>query len=193
MQTLTKVYESHEVARQVVDELEAAGILSSSISLLANKSISDQYDDVDDASEAGDGAAIGAGVGGGVGLLAGLGILAIPGVGPVVAAGWLASAVVGAVAGGVTGGLVGALVDADLPEDHAHVYSEAVRRGGTLLSVRVEDNEVSLARAILDRHTSIDPVRRGAEYRETGWKRFDPAASDYVPEGIEVERLRRAI
>ena len=104
MQTLTKVYESHEVARRVVNELEAAGFLSSSISLLANKSISDQYADVDDASEAGDGAAVGAGVGGAVGLLAGLGILAIPGLGPVVAAGWLASTVVGAVAGGVTGG-----------------------------------------------------------------------------------------
>lgn len=193
MQTLTKVYESHEVARRVVNELEAAGFLSSSISLLANKSISDQYADVDDASEAGDGAAVGAGVGGAVGLLAGLGILAIPGLGPVVAAGWLASTVVGAVAGGVTGGIVGALIDADVPEDHAHVYFEAVRRGGTLLSIKVEDSDAPLARAILDRHTSIDPVRRGAEYREAGWKQFDPAASDFVPEGIEVEGSRRAI
>ena len=193
MQTLTKVYESHDVARRVVNELETAGFPSSSISLLANKSVSDQYADVDDASEAGTGAGVGAAVGGAAGLLTGLGLLAIPGLGPVVAAGWLASTVVGAVAGGVTGGLVGALIDADVPEDHAHVYSEAVRRGGTLLSVRVEDNDVTMARAILDRHTSIDPVRRGTEYRESGWKQFDPAASDYVPEGIEVERARRAI
>ena len=193
MKTLTKVYERHDVARQVVIELEAAGFPSSSISLLANKAISDQYVGVDDASETGDGAAVGAGVGGAVGLLAGLGILAIPGLGPVVAAGWLASTVVGAVTGGVAGGLVGALIDAEVPEDHAHVYSEAVRQGGTLLSIRVEENDAALARAILDRHASIDPVRRGAEYRESGWKRFDPAASDYVPEGIEVERARPAI
>ena len=193
MPTLTKVYEDHDVARIVVGELESAGFPASSISLLANKKVSALYDDVDDASEAGDGAAVGAGVGGAVGLLAGLGILAIPGVGPVVAAGWLASTVVGAVAGGVAGGLVGALIDAGVPEDHAHVYSEAVRRGGTLLSVKVEEKDVVLARAILDRHTSIDPVRRGAEYRESGWKQFDPAASDYVPEGIEVERPRPAI
>ena len=193
MPTLTKVYEDHDVARVVVHELETAGIPPSSISLLANTKVSSLYDDVDDASEAGDGAAAGAGVGGAVGLLAGLGILAIPGLGPVVAAGWLASTVVGAVAGGVAGGLVGALIDADVPEDHAHVYSEAVRRGGTLVSVKVEENEVALARAILDRHTSIDPVRRGSEYREAGWKQFDPADSDYVPEGIEVERARPAI
>jgi hypothetical protein len=193
MPTLTKVYEDHDVARVVVHELETAGFPPSSISLLANKKVSALYDDVDDESEMGDGAAVGAGVGGAVGLLAGLGILAIPGLGPVVAAGWLASTVVGAVAGGVAGGLVGALIDAGVPEDHAHVYSEAVRRGGTLLSVKVEESDVVLARAILDRHTSIDPVNRGAEYRESGWKQFDPAASDYVPEGIEVERPRSAI
>ena len=193
MQTLTKVYERHDLARRVVNELESAGFPSSSISLLANESVSEQYTDVEDASEAGTGAGVGAAVGGAAGLLTGLGLLAIPGLGPVVAAGWIASTALGAVAGGVTGGLVGALIDADVPEDHAHVYSEAVRRGGTLLSVRVEDNDVAMARAILDRHTAIDPVRRGAEYRELGWKQFDPAASDYVPEGIEVERARRAM
>ena len=110
-----------------------------------------------------------------------------------VAAGWLASTVVGAVAGGVAGGLVGALIDAEVPEDYAHVYSEAVRRGATLLSIKVDENDVPLARAILDRHSSIEPVHRGAEYRESGWKQFDPAASDYVPEGIEVERPRPAV
>jgi hypothetical protein len=125
--------------------------------------------------------------------LAGLGALIIPGLGPVVAAGWLATTAMGAFAGGVTGGILGALVDANVPEDHAHVYSEAIRRGATLVSVRVEDNEAKLARAILDRHTSIDPVRQGDEYRRSGWQQFDPAASDYVPEGIEIERLRRAI
>ena len=193
MQTLTKVYERHDVARQVVNELETAGFSNSSISLLANKAISDQYTDVDDASGAGTGAGVGATVGGAAGLLAGLGLLAVPGLGPVVAAGWLASTVVGAVAGGVTGGLVGALVDAGVPEEHAHVYSEAVRRGGTLLSVKVEDSDVQMARGILDRHTSIDPVSRGAEYRESGWKQFDPAAADYLPEGIEVDQSRRTI
>ena len=35
----------------------------------------------------------------GAGLLAGLGMLAIPGVGPVVAAGWLVTTIAGAVAG----------------------------------------------------------------------------------------------
>ena len=43
------------------------------------------------------------------GLLAGLGLMAIPGVGPIVAAGWLVAALTGAAAGGATGGIIGAL------------------------------------------------------------------------------------
>src|SRR6202045_1264027 len=59
------------------------------------------HDGVDDRSEGtGTGAGIGATIGGATGLLAGLGLLAIPGLGPVVAAGWLASTALGALAGG---------------------------------------------------------------------------------------------
>jgi hypothetical protein len=57
-------------------------------------------DGVNDRAEAaGTGAGVGAGLGGAAGLLAGLGLLAIPGLGPVVAAGWLAATAVGATAG----------------------------------------------------------------------------------------------
>lgn len=55
---------------------------------------------------------IGAAVGGAGGLLAGLGAFAIPGIGPVVGAGWLVATLVGAAAGGVAGGLLGMLTDA---------------------------------------------------------------------------------
>jgi len=191
MLTITKVYDRHERARQVVRELERAGIPSSSISLLANKTISDQHVDVTEASEVGTGAGLGAVVGGTAGLLAGLGVLAIPGLGPVVAAGWLASAAVGAIAGGVTGGIVGALTDAGVPKEEAHIYSEAVRRGGTLVSVKTDDSKAMIIDAILARHNPIDPAREAAEYRKTGWSQFDPAAPPFVPEGIEVERIKR--
>src|SRR5687767_13068949 len=106
MQFFTKVYDNHRQARQVVTELEEAGIPSSDISLVANKVVTDRHSDVDEASSTATGAGVGAVVGGGAGLLAGLGLLAIPGLGPVVAAGWLAATAVGAVAGGATGGIV---------------------------------------------------------------------------------------
>ena len=191
MQTITKVYDRHAQARQAVSELEAAGIPSAEISLLANKYVSEKYADVDDASEAAEGAGIGAVVGGTAGLLAGLGLLAIPGLGPIVAAGWLASTAVGAVAGAATGGLLGALVDSGVPEEHAHVYSEAVRRGGTLVSVKTDDSRAARVQSILDRFQPIDPARHGAEYRKSGWKQFDPKAAPYQLSDSEIERIRR--
>jgi hypothetical protein len=187
MPTITKVYESHWRARKVVSDLEAAGIPSSKISMLASKK---SADDVEEASAPATGAGVGAVVGGGAGLLAGLGVLAIPGLGPIVAAGWLAPTAVGALAGGATGGIVGALVDSGESEDHAHVYSEAVRRGGTLISVRTDDAQATAVRSILDRYDPVNPDRLGEDYRKTGWKRFDPNAAPYEISEDELERRR---
>ena len=92
-------------------------------------------DGVDDRAEgAGKGAGIGATAGGVVGLLTGLGLLAIPGVGPVVAAGWLVATAAGAAVGGTAGGIIGALTQAGTSEEDAYIYAEGVRRGGTLVS-----------------------------------------------------------
>lgn len=92
----------------------------------------------DDASGAATGATVGGLAGAGTGLLAALGMIAIPGIGPLVAAGVLATTLAGAAAGTLTGGLIGALVDYGVSEDDAQVYSEAVRRGGSLVSVRAD-------------------------------------------------------
>lgn len=191
MKTVSRVYDSYSQAREGVRALEAAGIPSSDISLVANKHVSAEHDDVDEISDTAKGAGIGGVLGGGAGLLAGLGLLAIPGLGPVVAAGWLAATAVGAAAGAVTGGIVGALVDAGTPEEHAHVYSESVRRGGTLVSARVPDHDEARIQALLDKYKPIDPVARGLEYRKAGWKSFDPKAPAYTLTQAEKERARR--
>ena len=124
------------------------------------------------------------------GLLAGIGLLAIPGLGPVVAAGWLASTAVVAAAGAATGGIVGALVDAGLDHDHADVYSESVRRGSSLVTARVRDEDAQRVEAIMAGYSPIDPVTRGAEYRKQGWKTFDPKAAPYRPNQVEIDRMR---
>ena len=102
--------------------------------------------------------------------------MAIPGLGPVVAVGWLASTALGAAAGGAAGGIVGSLINSGVPEEHAHVYSEAVRRGGTLVSVQAEDHNVEMVYAILNTFIPLDPVQKGAIYRTDGWDTFDPTA-----------------
>jgi hypothetical protein len=190
MQTHSRVYDTYAQAERAVKDLETGGVPSADISLVANKYVSEKYVDVDETSPAASGAGVGAAIGGGAGLLAGLGMLAIPGLGPVVAVGWLASTAVGAVAGSAAGGIVGALVDAGTSEADAHVYSEAVRRGGTLLTVRSDlPNEV--IESILDGYQPIDPLARRDEYVKTGWSKFDPEAPAYRPDQAEIERIRR--
>jgi hypothetical protein len=99
---------------------------------------------------AGKGAGIGAGLGGAAGLLAGLGLLAMPGLDPVVAAGWLVSTAVGAAAGAATGGPIEALTEAAVSEEDAHTYAEGVRRGGTLVTARVPESDRARFESILD-------------------------------------------
>ena len=190
MQTFTRVYDTYSQAERAVADLEAAGVPSSDMSLVANKYVSEKYDDVDEVSGAASGASVGAAVGGGAGLLAGIGLLAIPGLGPVVAAGWLASTAVGALAGSATGGLIGALADAGTPDRDAHVYSEAVRRGGTLLTVRT-DAPAATVEATLNKYRPIDPSKRRGEYEAAGWRNYDPDATPYKPSQTEIERIRR--
>ncbi|MBE7211373.1 MAG: hypothetical protein INR65_10185 [Gluconacetobacter diazotrophicus] len=188
--TLTRAYDTHEDARRAVAALEESGIPHADISLVGRNGTVDPADAdlpreglpeedrlADAEAGAGTGASIGTILGGGAGLLAGIGSLAIPGVGPVVAAGWLvatlAGAGVGAAIGGGAGGLVGALVGAGVDEEDAHVYAETVRRGGNVVSTRIDEVQVPAAEAVLDRFGPIDTGARRADLRSAGWERHD--------------------
>lgn len=124
---------------------------------------------------------------GAAGLMAGLGLLAIPGVGPVVAAGWLAATAAGAAAGGLTGGIVGALTQAGVSDDEAHVYAEGVRRGGTLVTARVSDADASRLEGILDR-SSLKTADLRTGYQKSGWKTFDENGKAYSADEVRQYR-----
>ena len=195
-QTITALYDTYDSAVSAVNALETSGIPHSDISIVSNN-VDSRYNkdrSTNAAEDAGKGAGIGAAVGGVGGLLTGLGLLAIPGVGPVVAAGWLvataAGAATGAVVGGAAGGLVGSLTGAGVPECDAHFYAEGVRRGGTLVTARMDDARASTAREILQRYKAVDPAVRGTAYRDTGWTSFDENAPAYTPEQVAAERAR---
>ncbi len=168
MKTISRSYDSYAQARAAVEAIEKAGIPSSDVSLIANKNVSAEYETAEAVSDTAAGAGIGGVVGGGVGLLAGLGLLAIPGLGPVVAAGWLAAMAVGTAAGVATGGLMGALIGAGVDEEEAAALSESVRRGGTLVTVRVPDSEVGRIEGLLSIHRPTDIAARAARWRDEG-------------------------
>src|SRR5271168_3176031 len=161
-QTVTALYDTYDAAVAAVNDLEAFGIPHADISLVSNN-VDHRFDKdhpTNAAADAGTGAGIGAAVGGVGGLLTGLGLLAIPGVGPVVAAGWLVALAVGAASGAAAGGLLGALVGSGISREHAEIYAEGVRRGGTLVTVRASDDRAASVEAILDRNRSVDVTVR---------------------------------
>ena len=194
MKTVSALFDDYKDAETAVEALERSGVPSEQISIVSNNAHDHDKDHSGAANGAGTGAGLGAVVGGAGGLLTGLGMIAIPGVGPVVAAGWLAAtavgAVAGAVAGGAAGGLIGALTDSGVPEADAHVYAEGVRRGGTLVTAKVEDAVALNAQTILKQSNWVDPVERRNAYTKQGWTKFDESLDPYEPAAIEEERAR---
>ena len=201
---ITRLFDTYEHASMAVNELETNGIPHSDSSLVANNNDGRNSSLVSGSGStsaaptgtaatttgesatgtgAGTGASLGTVVGGGAGLLAGLGMLAIPGVGPVVAAGWLIATAVGAAVGAASGGIIGSLVGAGVSETDAHVYAEGVRRGGTLVTVKANEGQAAMVERVLDTHSPVDTVSRGDAYRAEGWSRFDEDAPAYTAGG----------
>jgi len=200
--TISRLYDSPQAASQAVRDLEGAGVPSSDISVVASnadnwyagdgsrktRKIDRDMDGTDDRAEsAGVGAGLGAVLGGTAGLLAGLGLMAIPGLGPVVAAGWLVATATGALAGGAAGGIIGALTAAGVTKEDAEVYAEGIRRGGTLVCARVPDADGARYEAILDQ-SAVNIRERAESYREAGWSGFDPSARPFDAEQVRTER-----
>lgn len=190
--TVVALFDDFEDVNESIRELIDRGYHRDDISIIANDAdqrysrylyrggVMEPPDESGAAEGAGVGASIGALVGGVGGILAGIGALVIPVIGPVVAAGPLAVALsglagagAGALAGGLTGGLIGALVDLGVPEETAGYYSEGVRRGGTLVAVRTENDRADDVRSILNRHGPVDLAERSEAWQRTGWTGTD--------------------
>jgi uncharacterized membrane protein len=184
--TVTHLFDDYAQAKTAVTALERAGFASSEVSIVSR--YRDDGTLADEASGTATGATVGALAGGGTGLLAALGVIAIPGIGPLVAAGVLATTLVGMAGGTLIGGLVGALTDYGVNEKDAHVYSEGVRRGGTLVTVRAEDTRATEAERILNEQRPVDINARRKYYADAGWSAYDPKAPGYTAEQIRKER-----
>ena len=146
------VYTDPEAANALIERLHREGYTSERIGVLSR----DRWDDPpsDGTASIGAGAATGAvagGVLGGVaGLLVGAGLLAIPGVGPVLAGGYLASAlgvgagtaVLGAGVGAATGGLLGTLVGLGFTDEEAAYLDRELRQGRKIVIIRGDGDRI---------------------------------------------------
>src|SRR5437588_3882317 len=95
------------------------------------------------------GAVAGGVLGGAAGLAASLAGLAIPGIGPILTAGPLIATLAAAGAGAVAGGVIGRLTDLGVEKKDVALYAEAVRRGGTLVTLRTDESRADDATAVL--------------------------------------------
>jgi hypothetical protein len=199
IRTLSALFDNYDDASAAVRKVEAAGVPHADISIVASNegeryshhaaTTTNTTTDTTaagtgetahkSADGAGAGASVGTVLGGGAGLLTGLGLLAIPGVGPVVAAGWLVATLTGAGVGAAAGGILGSLTGAGLSEEEAHSYAEGVRRGGTLVTVRADDATADRVASILREHGSVDMDERAQNWRNEGWTGRSDATGSY--------------
>jgi uncharacterized membrane protein len=179
MKTIIGLFDDHEEAVAAIRELRERRIPPHDISLVANNADGWYADDSMPEARAETGASVGAVVGAVGGLLAGLGMVTIPGIGPVVSAGWLLSTIAGSatgvILGGAAGSLIGALQAHGIDDPDAQVYAEGLRRGGSLVIARVEEKFVTAAETIMIKHR-VDVAARRDELAAEGWTRFDDSA-----------------
>jgi hypothetical protein len=190
--TVTHLFDDYDRAQEAVRALEAAGFTDNEVSIASR--VRDNGELVDDASGTGSGAAtgasLGAAAGAGTGILTAMGVMAIPGLGPLVAAGVLATTLAGAATGAAAGGILGALAGYGVSEEDAHVYSEGIRRGGTLVSVRAPTDRARMAADIMNRYDPVNIPERRRAYEEGGWTQYDPNAPGYTRDEVRAERDR---
>jgi hypothetical protein len=191
--TVIGLMENLHAAQAVVRELIESGIAREDVGFMANEKHAEPPASATEAatqsaSDAIAGAGTGAALGGAAGLALALVPLAIPGIGPMLAAGAIATAIAGAGIGAVAGGLIGALTGLGVPEEEAHYYAEAMRRGGILVTVAADNKtKAELAVAIMRRHGAIDIEQRAAEWKKQGWKgRFDADAMHEAGYGARI-------
>jgi uncharacterized protein YjbJ (UPF0337 family) len=144
------LFKDRESAEEAYRSLTERGYGTDDVNLVMSdearkRHFGDETPDTDLGSKALEGAGVGGAIGGTVGAVlaavAAIGTsIAIPGIGLVVA-GPVVAALAGAGAGGATGGLIGALVGAGIPEEHAKVYDEGIRRGDIYMGVKPRSDE----------------------------------------------------
>ncbi|HVF84815.1 MAG TPA: hypothetical protein VM821_02450 [Abditibacteriaceae bacterium] len=155
MNRVTAVFDSQPQAEQAIQSLRQMGINDANLSIIARHgnetSTSGSGTASHDDGDSGSGAAKGLLGGAGVGALFGLAAALIPGIGPFITAGALASTLgavgggmaAGAIVGGTTGAVAGALAKSGYDDHESQYYGSAIEQGGVFVAVDTDGSTVS--------------------------------------------------
>jgi hypothetical protein len=160
-ETIVGLFADQLDAERGIQALKAAGFSEQQIGVALRDKQQQQELTEGTGTQATEGAATGA-VGGGVlggvvGLLAGMGALAIPGIGPIIAGGVLASTLAGAGIGAAAGGLIGALASMGVPEEDARHFERGFQQGAVLVTVQAGGDAVRARQALLESGADLGP------------------------------------
>jgi uncharacterized membrane protein len=150
MSTVIGIFDNPRDAQRGVAMLRDSRYTFEDISLISKTRDNEVAVSGEDDVSAREGATVGALWGGMVGLAS----LAIPGVGPFIAGGALATALTSAATGAVTGAVVGGVAAAlihvgGIPETAALEYESLVHAGKTLVAVKVQPEDMRHVRRML--------------------------------------------
>src|SRR3712207_3454788 len=73
--------------------------------------------------------------------------------------------------------LIDDLENDGVPRTDAHAYAEGVRRGGSLVAVECDDDEVDRVIDILDDEGVLDLDEQQSSWRSEGWQGYDASTS----------------
>ena len=194
--TIVALYDHFADAKAAADAIVQVGAAAGKIALLANDSNGDhpalsinpayareQFDeDSNKQSRFITLGEVGIGLGGVLGFLAYVSPVAIPGVAAMVEKGVWVPFVAGAIVGGVVGVIIGLLTDHGVSGKDSALYAEGLKRGGTLLSVAVEDSLGGKVAEILKNHSAAKVEERPGDWSAEGWVSLDVGHPE-VPHG----------
>jgi len=159
--TVVGVFRNRDDAEHAIDELHRMGFRDEEIGFAARgDDHSVTHTTTDRAGDTGSGALSGAIAGAGIGgFIAAAAAVLIPGFGPVLAGGILATVLGGAAVGAAAGGIMGALIGLGVPEEEAHYYESEFNEGRILVTVKA-GSRYAEARDVLFHHGAYDVENR---------------------------------
>jgi len=150
------VFPTRQAAERAIEDLKKSGYDDDQIGLVGRDAQGNTIKTDGAGNNAGEGAAIGAAAGAGAMALGSLAVSfgVIPVIGPILAVGPLAAALISAVGGAAVAGVAGALIGWGIPEADAEYYESEVVAGRFIVTVDKDEN--SKARGVFTRHGGYD-------------------------------------
>ena len=176
------VFRDRQSAERAIEDLKGTGFDPNQMGLVMRDREEGKQAASDTGVRAAGGAVTGGVLGGALGaILAATGAFVIPGIGPFVSAGILATAITT----GAIGAIAGALVGLGIPREEAEYYENRVREGNILVTVDPQGREVE-ARDILLRDGAEDTWR--AAPWTTSRETMAPDRMDTTPDRADTTR-----